>query len=552
MSSFKEKVIYQIYPRSFKDSNGDGIGDLPGIIEKIPYLKKLGVDMIWLSPIYPSPQNDNGYDVADYFDIDPVFGTMSDFEALMKQARENDIDVMLDMVFNHTSTEHQWFQNALAGEKKYQDYYLLKPAKADGSLPTNWDSKFGGVAWEKFDETDLYYLHLYDVTQADLNWRNTEVRKKMAEVVNFWLEKGVHGFRFDVINVIGKDAELVDSVAGNEKSLYTDKPIVHEYIHELNQASFGQDENCVTVGEMSATSIENCLLYSQPERQELSMAFNFHHLKVDYENGEKWSTAPFNFQELKDLFNEWGEQMARGDGWNALFWNNHDQPRAVSRFTDDQEYRVAGAKMLAATVHLSRGTPFIYQGEEIGMTNPNFALIEEYKDIETLNFYQELREKGLAHAEIMAIIRSKSRDNSRTPVQWDQSENAGFTTGTPWLKVADNYLEINVKKELASGSIFAFYQKLIQLRKDYPVIAQGNYQRYKDQHEQVYAYLREYQEEQLLVLNNFYGKETQIEIPTEFVSGTVLISNYPQQKVGAQLILRPYETLALYVGDTKI
>lgn len=548
MSDFKKKVIYQIYPKSFNDSNGDGVGDLPGITQKLPYLSALGIEMIWLSPIYASPQKDNGYDISDYCQVDPIFGTMDDFEKLVTEAKKLGIEIMLDMVLNHTSTEHIWFKKALAGDKKYQDYYLLRPAQADGRLPTNWVSKFGGPAWARFGQTDLYYLHLFDVTQADLNWRNPEVRKELYQVVNFWREKGVHGFRFDVINLIGKDEVLLDDPTGGDgKPMYTDRPLVHEYLKELNEATFGKNATSVTVGEMSATSIENCVLYTQPQRKELSMVFNFHHLKVDYLNGEKWSDSPFDFSQLKELFHSWGEAMSEQNGWNALFWNNHDQPRAVSRFGEDQQYRIQSAQMLAATIHLSRGTPYIYQGEEIGMTNPNFETIEEYQDVETLNMYQELIKSGLGADQVMRRIRAKSRDNSRTPMQWNAEKNAGFTTGTPWMKLAPNYLEVNAEMEQGSTGVYAFYQELIALRKKYAVISDGSYEKYESDHPSVYAYLRRLGTKRLLVLNNFYAEQTEIVIPTEFVRGNVLIHNYAKKKLEAVMTLRPYETLAIYL-----
>lgn len=366
MTKLGQKVIYQIYPKSFYDSNNDGFGDLKGIIAKIDYLKKLNIDMIWFNPFYVSPQNDNGYDIADYYKIDERFGTMEDFEEMVAKLKETNIGVMLDMVLNHCSTEHEWFQKALAGDEKYQKYFYLRPAKEDGSLPTNWQSKFGGPAWEKFGDTDLYYLHLYDKTQADLDWHNPDVRAEAAKIVNFWKEKGVAGFRFDVLNVIGKDEVLVDSVdPDHEKPLYTDTPVVHKYIKELNRNTFGTDPEIVTVGEMSSTTIPNSIEYTNPDEHELSMVFTFHHLKVDYDNGEKWSKVPFNFMELKSLLSTWQTEMDKGNGWNTLFWNNHDQPWALNRFGDPVNYREKSAEMLASALHLLRGTPYIYMGEEL-------------------------------------------------------------------------------------------------------------------------------------------------------------------------------------------
>ncbi|WHZ33137.1 alpha,alpha-phosphotrehalase [Desemzia incerta] len=545
-----EKVVYQIYPKSFNDSDGNGVGDLRGVIEKIPYLAGLGVDMLWLNPFFISPQNDNGYDVANYTEIDPLFGTMADFDELVSKAKEKGMGLMLDMVLNHTSTEHEWFQKALAGEKKYQDYYILREAKEDGSLPTNWVSKFGGPAWAKFGDTDQYYLHLFDVTQADLDWRNPEVREEMFKIVNFWLEKGVTGFRFDVINLIGKDEVLLDAEDGVGKGRYTDRPIAHEFLHELNQRTFGRYEDIMTVGEMSSTTVPNGVQYSNPENEELSMIFSFHHLKVDYENGEKWTKVDYDFMELKKILDEWQDGMSKGNGWNALFWNNHDQPRAISRFGDPVNHFEASAKLQAQTIHLLRGTPYIYQGEEIGMTNPNYSDISDFVDVETINAYEELKEKGLEHEEIMDIIREKSRDNSRTPMQWSNDLHAGFTTGEPWLKVADNYHEINVEKELSTGSIIEYYKRLIALRKEMKVISEGNYRGILMDHPSVYAYVREYEGEELLVLNHFYEEPVTIEVPEEFQnrSSKYLIGNGKERELGSSITLEAFETVAYLFG----
>lgn len=547
-----KRVMYQIYPKSFQDTTGNGYGDLQGIIKRLDYLKELGIDMIWSSPFYPSPQYDNGYDVSDYTAINPDYGTMDDFDQLMEELKKRDIDLMMDMVFNHVSTEHEWFQKALAGDKYYQDFFYLEPAKEDGSLPTNWASKFGGPAWEPFGDTNLYYLHLYDVHQADLNWYNPNVRKELQKVLNFWLDKGVKGFRFDVLNVIGKDTQFVDSEAPNsaqEKALYTDTPQVHEWIKELNRASFGTREDIVTVGEMSSTTVDNGIRYTNTEEEELSMIFNFHHLKVDYENGEKWSNVPFDFIELKRILDEWQTGMSDGNGWNALFLNNHDQPRANSRFGDVVNYPYETATMLAQAIQLLRGTPYIYQGEEIGMTNPNFESIEQYKDIETLNNYQILLDQGKSEKEAMEIIQAKSRDNSRTPVQWDDSENAGFTTGEPWLDVANNYHEVNAANELANGRIFKYYQDLIQLRREYDVISDGTYRGLLLDHPEVMAYVRELGDEKLLVLSHFYAGEVELELPEEFKghTGKKLIGNGPLNEMTDTVILSPYETVAFLI-----
>lgn len=541
MALDKTKVVYQIYPKSFKDTTGNGIGDFQGIIEKIPYLKELGVDMVWLNPFYPSPQRDNGYDISDYTAVNPLFGTMSDFEEMVQVGKEYGIDFMLDMVLNHCSTEHEWFQKALAGDPYYQDFFFLRDE------PTDWLSKFGGSAWAPFGTTGKYYLHLFDVTQADLNWRNPHVREELFKVVNFWRNKGVRGFRFDVINLIGKDEVLENCPENDGKPAYTDKPIVHDYLHMLNEATFGQADSFITVGEMSATTIENCILYTDPARHELSMAFNFHHLKVDYENGQKWSLKKFDFEELKRLFHTWGKEMSDHDGWSALFWNNHDQPRALNRFVDVQHFRNEGATMLAASIHLSRGMPYIYMGEEIGMVNPDYDSMADYVDVESINAYQMLLEQGKTPEEAFAIIQAKSRDNSRTPMQWDDSANAGFTTGTPWLKAGKSYPEINVENEM-QGPIFTFYQKLITLRKELPIIAEGSYQPAYEDSQQVYAFERQLGDEKLLVLNNFYLDPITIDILPEYQNGEVLLSNYEEAQTAEVVTLRPYESLAIIVN----
>lgn len=553
MAKFHDKVVYQAYPKSFKDTDGNGIGDLKGIKEKLPYLADLGVDMLWLNPFYISPQNDNGYDVADYTSIDPLFGTWEDFDSLVEEANKHGIDLMLDMVLNHTSTEHEWFQKALAGEKKYQDYYILRELQEDGSLPTNWESKFGGKAWSQFGDTDKYYLHLYDVTQADLDWRNPEVREELYKVVNFWLEKGVKGFRFDVINVIGKDEELKDADDGVGKSHYTDTPIVHEYIHELNQRTYGQYDDIITVGEMSSTTVEHGIKYSNPDREEMSMIFSFHHLKVDYKDGEKWTTMPFDFLELKRILDEWQVGMDEGGGWNALFLNNHDQPRANSRFGDPDNYPVETSTMLAQTIHLLRGTPYIYQGEEIGMTNPDFDDIEDYVDVETHNAYKELKEKGLPEDEIMNIIKAKSRDTSRTPMQWNDSKHAGFTDGEPWLKVPENYKTINTENEENSRKIYNYYKELIRLRKKYSIIQEGGYEALELDHPSIYAYIRTLDNQKLLVLNHFYAEEDSITIPDELVEmeATYLIGNSGERQLESSFKMGPYETAAFLLSERK-
>lgn len=552
MNNLGKKVIYQIYPKSFYDSNNDGIGDLRGIIEKIDYIKKLNVDMIWFNPFFVSPQNDNGYDIADYKKIDPRFGTMADFEELVAKLKEINIGVMLDMVLNHCSTEHEWFKKALAGDKKYQDFFYLRKGK-NGKLPNNWQSKFGGPAWAKFGDSDYYYLHLYGPTQADLDWHNPHVRKALIDVVNFWRAKGVHSFRFDVINVTGKDEKLVDSInPTQEKSLYTDTPIVQDYLKQLNKESFGQDPDSVTVGEMSSTTIENSIAYTRPQDHELSMVFTFHHLKVDYKDGEKWSIMPFNFKKLKDIMLTWNSKIDQGGGWQALFWNNHDQPWALNRFGNTGKYRVQSAQMLAVALHFLKGTPYIYMGEELGMMDPHYKSIDDYVDIEALNAYQELLDKGIDKKQAFKIINAKARDNSRVPIHWDDSEYAGFSNVKPWLMPTDQD-RINVKKELAQGEIFNFYQKLIKLRKTEKLISDGHIKPLLQDHDSVMAYERylDDSKQKIIVLANFFDKETKVQIPAEFAQNKakVLISNYPNDtsKLSDSLTLKPYEAVAFKI-----
>lgn len=548
---FKElgkKVIYQIYPKSFYDSNNDGIGDLRGIIAKLDYIKQLNVDMIWFNPFFVSPQNDNGYDIANYRQVDPRFGTMADLEEMIAKLKEIGVGVMFDMVLNHCSTDHEWFQKALAGDEYYQKFFYLRPGK-DGGYPNNWQSKFGGPVWSKFGDTDLYYLHLYDKTQADLDWHNPAVRKELFEIVNFWRQKGVHGFRFDVINVTGKDTVLVDSTnIEQEKRLYTDTPVVQDYLRELNAQSFGQDPEAITVGEMSSTTIPNSIAYTKPENHELSMTFAFHHLKTDYMDGQKWTQTPFDFQALKHYLLDWQEEIAQGGGWQALFWNNHDQPWALNRFGDPGQYRVKSAEMMAATIHLMRGTPYIYMGEELGMIDPSYQSMADYVDVEAQNAYQELVAGGRDPQEAFAIVHSKARDNSRVPMHWDASQYAGFSQVKPWLMPTDQ-AKINVHQELTSGEIFAFYQQLIALRKQDELISNGQIHSILRDHDQVLAYVRSLPErpDQLVVFSNFYGQETTVVIPAELrKAGEVVVTNYGRvlTSLAEELTLQPYETLA--------
>ena len=550
MKDFKKSTIYQIYPKSFNDSNGDGIGDLRGIIAKLDYLKELGIDCIWLTPFYISPQRDNGYDIADYYNVDPLFGTMKDFEELVEEAKKRNIELMLDMVFNHTSTEHKWFKKALNGDEKYKNFYIFKKGKNE-EAPTNWVSKFGGSSWEYVEKFDEYYLHLFDKTQGDLNWENDEVRSEIYKVVNFWINKGVKGFRLDVINLISKPDIYLNDNSGDGKKFYTDGPKIHEFLKELNENTFGKYEDIVTVGEMSSTTIENCVRYSNPEEKELSMVFNFHHLKVDYKNGDKWTLMDFDFKELKKIFKDWQNGMESGNGWNALFWCNHDQPRIVSRFGNCSKYHKESAKMLATSIHMMRGTPYIYQGEEFGMTNPEYTSINQYRDVESINFYNILINKGVDKEKALEILREKSRDNSRTPVQWNNNKNAGFTSGEPWIPVGNLYKNINAENALNDkDSVFYHYKNLISLRKQHDVISDGSFNIILENHDKVYAYTRSYKNTNLIVLNNFYGEDTEATIEKELIEGNskILISNYKDSgSLSKNIKLRPYESIVYII-----
>jgi trehalose-6-phosphate hydrolase len=550
-SWWKKAVVYQIYPKSFNDTSGNGTGDIQGIIEKLDYLKELGVDVLWLTPIYKSPQRDNGYDISHYYNIQEEYGTMADFDQLLAEAHKRGIKIIMDIVINHTSTEHEWFQQAKSSkDNPYRDFYIWKDGK-DGLPPTNWESKFGGSAWQWDETTGQYYLHLFDVTQADLNWENPKVREALYEMMHFWLKKGVDGFRLDVINLISKDQQFPHDDSDGRK-FYTDGPRIHEFLHEMNENVFSKYD-IMTVGEMSSTSIDNCIRYTNPSEEELNMTFSFHHLKVDYTNGDKWTKADFDFQALKNILSEWQVEMNRGGGWNALFWCNHDQPRAVSRFGDDQQYHKESAKMIATTLHMMQGTPYIYQGEEFGMTNPKFDKIEDYRDVESLNIFEIKKNEGMAENEIIEILKQKSRDNSRTPVQWNNSEHAGFTAGTPWIPTAANYKEINAETAIKdSTSIFYHYQELIQLRKEYDVITNGDYEMVSEDHKSIFAFVRKTENEMLLVINNFYGNGTSYVLPVKLDidgwSKTVLLSNYEDSApLEKEIQLRPYESIVYHL-----
>ena len=535
MSSFRNSTVYQIYIKSFCDSNGDGIGDLNGIRSRLDYLKSLGIDYIWITPFFKSPMNDNGYDVADYYSVNPMFGTMEDAEALIREADERGIGLMFDMVFNHTSTEHEWFQKALAGDPKYMDYYIFRDP-VDGHAPTNWISKFGGNAWEYVPSLKKYYLHLFDVSQADLNWENPQVREELKNVIRFWKGKGVRGFRFDVVNLISKPDVLEDDFIGDGRRFYTDGPRIHQHLKELVRDTGIAD--MMTVGEMSSTSLDNCLRYANPEEKELKMVFSFHHLKVDYKGGEKWALMDPDFKALRDLLCKWQEGMQAGGAWNALFWCNHDQPRAVSRFGDDRKYWKESAKMLATLIHMMRGTPYIYQGEEIGMTNAGYTSIDQYRDVESTNYFAILRAEGKSEEEALHIIGERSRDNGRTPMQWDASEFAGFTAGESWLGIPANHSYINVEsEEKDDDSILAYYKKLVQLRKEHEIIADGDIRFLETGTDDVIAYERTLGDEKLTVYCNLRGHEVPF---ADLVKGEILITNYAAEELKDNA-LKPYE-----------
>lgn len=547
MADFSNKVVYQIYPKSFRDTNGDGFGDIPGVIEKLDYLQELGVDYLWLTPFFPSPQHDNGYDVADYCAVDPKFGTMEDLEELIRQSEARGMGLMLDMVFNHTSTEHIWFQKALAGDETYQKYYIFKDGRPD-RIPTNWQSKFGGPAWEYVPALKKWYLRLYDVTQADLNWDNPRVREELKEILRFWKNKGIKAFRFDVINLVSKPEVMEDDFLGDGRRFYSDGPHIHEYLKELVRDAGIED--FVTVGEMSSTSVEHCIRYSAPEEKELSMCFNFHHLKVDYKDGDKWALMPADYQKLKELFIEWQIQMQKGHGWNALFWCNHDQPRIVSRLGDETAYWKQSAKMLAGMIHFMRGTPYIYQGEEIGMLNAHYPSIEQYRDVESLNYYQILLKNGKTEKEALETLAARSRDNSRTPMQWNGERYGGFSEVEPWLPMSAGFRnEITVEaQQNDQDSILSFYKKLIAMRKMYPVIAEGEISFLETGTDRVLAYQRKLGEQQIVVFCNLDGEKHTVKADGAWRGDPVLLENYEARQMdpeGEMYTMEPYEFMVL-------
>lgn len=515
------KFIYQVYPKSFLDTTGNGIGDLRGVTKKVKYIKDLGFDYLWLTPFFVSPQIDNGYDVEDYLKIDPLFGTMSDFEDLVVECQKFDLQIMLDMVLNHSSINHKWFHKALKGSQKHQEYYVFK------DKPNTWQSKFGSSAWQYVDNLDLYYLHLFDVTQADFNWENEKLREKLFDIVNFWLDKGVDGFRFDVINLISKDQKFENGV-GDGRFEYTDGPRIHEYLKLLNQNTFGRYPNTYTVGEMSSTSIDACKKYANKDRSELDCVFNFHHLKVDYKNLEKWNTGFFDFIELKKLLSKWQETMINSNSNMALFWSNHDQPRIASRFikADTNELQICKSKMLAVAMYLHQGDCFVFQGEEIGMINPKYTSIEQYVDIESKNYYAANQS-----VEAIEVLNEKSRDNSRTIMQWDDSKYRGFSTIKPWLSPTDDSKWINVESQLNDeDSVLNFYKKLIALKKSSPCLNEGSYKCKLIDDPNLYVYERYFKNVTFLVICNF--TQNKVDISSLDLSGEIVIDTCNERKMG--------------------
>ena len=552
---WKNAVVYQIYPRSFKDSNGDGIGDLEGIYEKLDYLAELGIDVIWMSPVYKSPNDDNGYDISDYQDIMDEFGTMEDFDRMLATAHEKGIKIMMDLVVNHTSDEHKWFiESRKSTDNPYRDYYIWRPAKEDGSLPNNWGSCFSGPAWEYDKTTDMYFLHLFSKKQPDLNWDNPVVRQEVFDMMNWWLEKGVDGFRMDVISLISKEQpELPDKEPGINGyatfNVSANGPHVHEYLQEMRQKALNNADT-ITVGECSGVTLEEAKKYARSDEKELNMVFQFEHMDVDSdEKAGKWTTRKMDLRDLKKILTRWQKGL-QDIAWNSLYWENHDQPRSVSRFgNDSDEYREISAKMLATCIHMMQGTPYVYQGEELGMTNCPFNTLENFRDLESINAFHELTEQGkMTEEEMMAAIGYKGRDNARTPMQWDDSANAGFSgaDATPWIMVNPNYTKINAKDQVSrEDSVFKYYQKLIRLRHESDLIVYGTYDLILDDDKDIYAYIRTLGDEKLIVYCNFSENTREVELPEEFTDGKILISNYNDAKVSEKITLRPYEAIVI-------
>ena len=549
---WKESVVYQIYPRSFCDSNGDGIGDLNGITGKLDYLKELGIDVIWLSPVYKSPNDDNGYDISDYQAIMDEFGTMEDFDRMLATAHEKGIKIMMDLVVNHTSDEHKWFiESRKSTDNPYRDYYIWRPAKEDGSLPNNWGSCFSGPAWEYDKTTDMYFLHLFSKKQPDLNWDNPAVRQDVFDMMNWWLKKGVDGFRMDVISLISKEPGLPDKETGINGyatfNVSANGPHVHEYLQEMRQKALNNADT-ITVGECSGVTLEEAKKYARSDEKELNMVFQFEHMDVDSdEKAGKWTTRKMDLRNLKKILTRWQKGL-QDIAWNSLYWENHDQPRSVSRFgNDSDEYREISAKMLATCIHMMQGTPYVYQGEELGMTNCPFNTLDNFRDLESINAFHELTEQGkMTEEDMMAAIGYKGRDNARTPMQWDDSAYAGFSTTNPWIMVNPNYTKINAKDQVnREDSVFKYYQKLIKLRHESELIVYGTYDLILDDDKDIYAYIRTLGDEKLIVYCNFSENTREVEIPEEFVNGKVLISNYSDAKANQKITLRPYEAIVI-------
>ena len=549
---WKESVVYQIYPRSFCDSNGDGIGDLNGITGKLDYLKELGIDVIWLSPVYKSPNDDNGYDISDYQAIMDEFGSMEDFDRMLATAHEKGIKIMMDLVVNHTSDEHKWFiESRKSTDNPYRDYYIWRPAKEDGSLPNNWGSCFSGPAWEYDKTTDMYFLHLFSKKQPDLNWDNPAVRQDVFDMMNWWLKKGVDGFRMDVISLISKEPGLPDKEPGINGyatfNVSANGPHVHEYLQEMRQKALNNADT-ITVGECSGVTLEEAKKYARSDEKELNMVFQFEHMDVDSdEKAGKWTTRKMDLRNLKKILTRWQKGL-QDIAWNSLYWENHDQPRSVSRFgNDSDEYREISAKMLATCIHMMQGTPYVYQGEELGMTNCPFNTLDNFRDLESINAFHELTEQGkMTEEDMMAAIGYKGRDNARTPMQWDDSAYAGFSTTNPWIMVNPNYTKINAKDQVnREDSVFKYYQKLIKLRHESELIVYGTYDLILDDDKDIYAYIRTLGDEKLIVYCNFSENTREVELPEEFVNKKVLISNYSDAKANQKITLRPYEAIVI-------
>ena len=549
---WKESVVYQIYPRSFCDSNGDGIGDLNGITGKLDYLKELGIDVIWLSPVYKSPNDDNGYDISDYQAIMDEFGTMEDFDRMLATAHEKGIKIMMDLVVNHTSDEHKWFiESRKSTDNPYRDYYIWRPAKEDGSLPNNWGSCFSGPAWEYDKTTDMYFLHLFSKKQPDLNWDNPAVRQDVFDMMNWWLKKGVDGFRMDVISLISKEPGLPDKEPGINGyatfNVSANGPHVHEYLQEMRQKALNNADT-ITVGECSGVTLEEAKKYARSDEKELNMVFQFEHMDVDSdEKAGKWTTRKMDLRNLKKILTRWQKGL-QDIAWNSLYWENHDQPRSVSRFgNDSDEYREISAKMLATCIHMMQGTPYVYQGEELGMTNCPFNTLDNFRDLESINAFHELTEQGkMTEEDMMAAIGYKGRDNARTPMQWDDSAYAGFSTANPWIMVNPNYTKINARDQInREDSVFKYYQKLIKLRHESELIVYGTYDLILDDDKDIYAYIRTLGDKKLIVYCNFSENTREVELPEEFTNGKVLISNYIDAKVNHKITLRPYEAIVI-------